>query len=76
MFAAISRHATQLANAIQHSQAAETTRYAEAAENRYPHQRKETPSIQGSPYQYMGSEGAARIAILPPALGSHGGGSA
>ncbi|MBL90689.1 MAG: hypothetical protein CMH56_02615 [Myxococcales bacterium] len=71
MFAAISsgRHATQLANAMQHSQEAETTRYTEAAVKIDTLTNAKNPLQSKDPRnpQYMGSEGAARIAILPPA---------
>ena len=70
MFAAISSgyHAGQLENAMQHSQEAEADRYANAAGkiNVLTSAQKPLQSKDPRNPQYMGSEGAARIAILPP----------
>jgi ABC-2 type transport system permease protein len=71
VFAAIfsGRHAGQLENAMGHSLKAEATRDADAAEKIHALTSAQKPLQSKDPRnpQYMGSQGAARIAILPPA---------
>lgn len=63
------RHATQLENAIQHSQETEGARFAEAIKQIETFTRVQKPLQSKDPRNphYMGSDGAARIASLPPA---------
>ena len=63
------RHAAQLERGMDRSQQAEEKRYAEAAEKLDGYDRANKPLQSKDPRNahYMGSEGAARIAILPPA---------
>jgi ABC-2 type transport system permease protein len=71
VFAALSsgRHADQLAAGIQRSQAAEVERYAKAANTIEQYNRSKKPLQSKDPRSahYMGVEGGARIAALPPA---------
>ncbi len=63
------RHAAELEDGMQRSREAEATRFADAAVTIDDYNRTHKPLQSGDPRnpQYMGSEGAARIAILPSA---------